>query len=209
MRTFCLFLVLVTVSHVADGQGSGDATRGKESLYAGRSASEWIALTKSKRSEVREDAAWALGRISADSKTTVPVLIGLLKDKDLSVKSHAALALGEIGPEAKTAIPALTEWLEDKDSRRREDAVRALGGIGPEAIPALLKALRDGDKSVRYAAVEALGNMGPQAKSAVPALLDLNKSKETWAHPIIRAILKIEPERLKPDSAGGTESRNK
>ena len=129
MRTFSLLLVFVLVG-VCIGVEPASTQQGKEPTYRGKTLGEWIALTKDKDKDVRNDAVWALRHFGPKAKIAAPALTELLKDKNGQVRSTAALALMEIIPEAKTVIiPVLTELLKEKDVDVRSVAAEALGRI--------------------------------------------------------------------------------
>ena len=119
-----------------------------------------IEALKHKVSDVKSNAAKALGLIGPAAKDAIPNLIVNLHDKNDEVREFSVIAIGEIGPSAKDAVPALIEaFLNDEDSWIRSEAKEALGYIGPaakEAIPALNKLLDDENPDVREAAKEAI-----------------------------------------------------
>ena len=117
---------------------------------------------KGSNSEVRGNAAWALGRIG--DNFAVPALIDMLKEGDSWMRQRAAEALGEIGD--SSAISALIDALMacvngTNDHAVRGRAMEALAKIGKPAVPALIDAqLRGGDYWVREYAAMALGKIG-------------------------------------------------
>jgi HEAT repeat protein/beta-lactamase regulating signal transducer with metallopeptidase domain len=147
---------------------------------------------------VREDAAYALGRLDARAGVT-GLVARLARDPDAGVRKMAAWALAQIGSrdaipalgagaqgdaaesvramavwalgqlDDATAIPALTAALADKSAEVRGRAAWAMGTIGPRSAPqALVAALRDADAPVRVRAAWALGRIADDA--AVPVL---------------------------------------
>src|SRR5205823_1332087 len=129
------------------------------------------------------------------SPEMIPALIKALEDKDqakslqeMSVPQIAVQTLREFGPKANAAIPALIEALNSRDIYFRGSAIVTLGQIGPEAkvaIPAILKVLEtDGPgnskeaQHIRSCVTFTLAEIGgPEVESAVPALIDMLKSK--------------------------------
>ena len=63
-----------------------------------------IQALKDQHEEVRNNAAWTLGRIGKDA---VPALIQALKDQNIEVRQYAAGALGRIA--AVDAVSALMQ----------------------------------------------------------------------------------------------------
>ncbi|HVY69772.1 MAG TPA: HEAT repeat domain-containing protein [Verrucomicrobiae bacterium] len=80
---------------------------------------------------VRVHPVRALGRIHAQPKAVVPVLIKLLSDPDSEVRNVAAISLGDFGPEAKDAVPSLRAGLQR--GRFADSIGAALNRIDPEA----------------------------------------------------------------------------
>lgn len=89
-----------------------------------------IKVLKYNEKDVRERAAWALGRIG-DVRALNP-LIEALKDEDLHVRWHAAEALGEINN--VRAIEPLTGLLEDKNVPSNWETNLTVGDKAKEAI---------------------------------------------------------------------------
>jgi PAS domain S-box-containing protein len=140
-----------------------------------------ISALCSKDSNVRRQAAEALGNIGPEAKAAVPALIESLKDGEEGVREAAAKSLGKIGPEAKAAVQALIEMLKDEDKYVLGAATEALGYIGIEAkaaVPTLIGALKDPDIDFRRLAARTLGKIGPEAKAAVPALVEALKDND-------------------------------
>jgi HEAT repeat protein len=89
-----------------------------------------------------------------------------------------------------------TAYLKDADPQVRYQAAYTLSRMGPRirrAFPALKEALKDSDPSVRQYAAEALGYTGPQA---LPLLLELLESDESYGHGAYMALQRMEPDPL-------------
>jgi len=154
-------------------------------------------------SDVRSNAAMALGEIGPEAKDAVPTLIQLLQNEDAEgfVRANAALALGQIGKGAEDAVPVLIQALRDQDKYVRRDAAGALEEIGtPRAIksakdhyrmvvtlgwigsedevPALIQALQNEDKDVRVNAVVTLGQI--ESEDVVPVLIEALQDQDEW-----------------------------
>jgi len=124
----------------------------------------------------RAAAAMALGKLGADAKGAIPVLIKMLRDDavlpggefDTHVSTKASWALEQIG---KPAVPSLLALLRNKDGFLRQRAILALGEIrDARAIDPLLRALDDEDY-IRESAASALGHI--QDPKAVEPLISL------------------------------------
>jgi HEAT repeat protein len=78
--------------------------------------------------------------------------------------------------------PILNALKNDKDAEVRVACARALGTIGTHSdkcVSPLTDALKDSTLAVKIAAAQALGQFGPEAQSALPALMELAKIKES------------------------------
>lgn len=98
----------------------------------------------------------ALGKIGANDKILVPLLIDALEGKGLKnsrCRGAAAYALGYMGPKAKSAVPSLVNVLVEGSKLKIEDpkcqwssVLTALEDIGPDAhvaIPTIKKIADD------------------------------------------------------------------
>jgi len=75
--------------------------------------------------DVREQAAWALGRMRAEG--VAEALVGALDDEDAGVRRQALWALGQVRDEG--AVDALVAALEDDDPEVRRMAAAALAQV--------------------------------------------------------------------------------
>ncbi len=106
--------------------------------------------------EVRERAAWGLGRNRVE--TAVSPLSNTLRDEIPAVRERAAWALGRI--RSRSAVPGLAAALDDSEVTVRAEVVEALGLIrDASAVEPLVGALRDSEPRVRREAAEALGKI--------------------------------------------------
>jgi HEAT repeat protein len=139
-----------------------------------------------KASGVRQNAAWALGRLGADGgEGAVDALAGLLKDPEPLVRRDAAAALGDIGkPTAKAGAAALLDMLPDeKDGVVRRTALQSLSELaGPEdqkAAGVLVGLLDDPDAETRWKAAFVLTAVGgPSAAKAAPVVREALQSDD-------------------------------
>jgi HEAT repeat protein len=132
-------------------------------------------LRVEKETDVRLEAAVALGRYGKLAKAAVPSLAGVLTDKDPKVKEAAAMALGRIGAEAKGAVDDLLPLLKDADTAVRRAAVFALGRAEPDdvgkpsaALAVLVKAEKEAD--MRKEVITSLGLLGDKSPDVVKAV---------------------------------------
>ena len=145
---------------------------------------------------VRQNAAWALGRIGPkNGQAVVPSLCKTLADADAQVRRETAAALGEFGQSARMAVPGLlTCFQKDTDTDVRKSALNALvNSVGPDdrgVASGLRSALRDPDPEVVRGAALALANIGgPEAQAAVPALCESLQDKEASTRRLAAAAL--------------------
>ncbi|MCC6421363.1 MAG: HEAT repeat domain-containing protein [Gemmataceae bacterium] len=133
-----------------------------------------------KEPAVRQNVAWALGRLGDDM---LPGLRRALKDADTLVRRDAAGSVARLSAGvAADALPELVKCAADKDVELRKAAVAALVRLTefarPEEIAAakapLAQALKDREPEIRRNAALAMAGLGGQdALSAMEVLLDL------------------------------------
>jgi HEAT repeat protein len=146
---------------------------------------------------VRQNAAWALGRLKDKAGASgVEKLARALRDDDPVVRRDAAAALGEVGrPTATPALGALIECIgHEKEAGVRSVALGSLVAVvGPgdkQVAPELRGLLQDKDREVRRGAALALANVGgADAKAAVPVLLDALGDDDATARELAAAAL--------------------
>jgi HEAT repeat protein len=127
---------------------------------------------------VRQNAAWALGRLGKGvDEDAVADLCGLLSDKDVLVRRDAAGAFRELGKSAaRVGVPRLIKLVADeKDEVVLRTALDSLIYLaGPESrdsAPVLYPLLLGRDPETARSAGFVLGNMGGEpATRAVPVL---------------------------------------
>ncbi|ERT04867.1 AAA domain family protein [Lyngbya aestuarii BL J] len=146
-----------------------------------------IVQNKQDDSEVRRNAAWALGQIGEGSPEVVQDLLAVLNDKqdDAKVRSSAAYTLRKIGEGSPEVVQALLAVLNDKqdDSSVRSSAAWALGQIGedsPEVVKALLEVFKDKQDSIalRFSAASALGDIKEGSPEVVKTLVGVLNDKQ-------------------------------
>ncbi len=135
---------------------------------AGAAAQKLGSLLRSPNVEVRQKAAWALGRIGKPAASAAKDMLPLLKDFQVS-RHIVADALGRT--QSKDAVLVLLPLLKDPEDAMRQAAALALGRAGAEAkqaVKALIEAMKD--PIAGAAAAEALGLIGPDAREAIRPL---------------------------------------
>lgn len=126
-----------------------------------------INATKDKNPDIRENSAYALGKIG--STRAIEPLIELLGDEHSEVQAAASLSLAKIG------VPALgpvSRILNDSNENYNSkiNAIRILGEMGELAIEPLIKVLGTADGPD---AADSLGNIGePAVKPLISLLAD-------------------------------------
>lgn len=146
----------------------------------------------------RAEAAQALGEISRDARTAIPVLQRIAKEDSGWVQFRAASALLSIAPEAVEIVPALRASLHEEDEILRFQAVICLGRLNGKAradrLPLLIEALNDQSGLVQSGAMIALRKLGPAAKNAVPSLIRILQNDESLIHVTASTLEAIGPE---------------
>ena len=148
---------------------------------------------KDLKRDLRDEAAFTLGRIGAETEKTVPLLIQNLTHEVPKVRQASALGLGRMGSPAASAIPSLIDFLGDDQgllppaicafsAHPQHSGATALVNIGKASVPALTDALNSGDSDVRLHAAEALGYLAEDAESALDQLLQRLQDRD----PMIR-----------------------
>jgi HEAT repeat protein len=130
------------------------------------------------RPAVRQNAAWALGRL--EEKAGAEGARGLataLGDEDAGVRRDAAAAVGEIGPPAaRAAGPALVAALEKETEPpvRKvllDSLVKVVSAKDKELAGDLARLVKHPDRDVARGVALVLGKIGgPEAKAAVTTL---------------------------------------
>jgi HEAT repeat protein len=143
------------------------------------------AALKSKSSPVKQNAAWALGRIGKNvGAEAVSELCDLLYDADPLVRRDAVAALGDVGlPTAQPAVAEMVKLVRSEADRKDCDIVvlttgldKLTGMVGPKnanLAPDLQKLLTYPDGDVVRMSALALANIGGEA--ARPAMNTLSK----------------------------------
>jgi len=150
------FVSLSALNKVAGSRRVEDTLRHIDDDTGALVLQEIIERLDDPSSEVREEAARALGRIG--DKEAVPVLVTALSDSQSTIRIEAARALGRIGD--KSAVAPLADAMASSSPELRAACAKALGSIrGVESTKALLTAFRsEQDHSVLVMGAEAMSS---------------------------------------------------
>jgi HEAT repeat protein len=149
---------------------------GKLGSAAAPAASQLLLVLKDMqtgREGVRQQAAFALGKIGMATPNIISALCEARNDPHRDPRRFAVRALGDLGPDAESAAIEVANALDDDEANVREDAAEALGKIcrrATQIVPNLVRKLEDENCPVRYKAAEALGRFGADAIEAIPEL---------------------------------------
>jgi HEAT repeat protein len=77
-------------------------------------------------SDVRYEAAAALGNLGQGTLEVVSGLLSRLQDAAPIVRSGAAEALGNLGQKSDEVLPTLVQWLEQQSTEEAKDLGRAV-----------------------------------------------------------------------------------
>ena len=135
-----------------------------------------ITMLQDKDSDVRANAAGALGEIGGQASPAVPALVRAL-EHDKPVRAAVVVSLGQIGADSignarRQILVALSSALADQDSIVRMFAAHALRKIGVPAATQLIRALHARDRTVRITAIQALAEQ-PPSPQGIDALVSL------------------------------------
>lgn len=111
-------------------------------------------------SHQRRNAAWLLGRVSADESTTIATLVSALDDDDELVRRFAATSLAELDPDPVET--ALIDALDTTFGDGRSMIVFTLGMVGSDAARTRLLELIDevDDADLQEQTLAALSHLG-------------------------------------------------
>jgi HEAT repeat protein len=144
---------------------------------------------------VRQSAVFGLANLQPPDASVVPDLARIaLGDPEAYLRAAAIDAASKISP--KAAVTMARKALTDPQEQVRASAARALGSAGAaEAVADLSMVVsKDADEYVRQCAVTALGQIGSAARSAVPAILGVLKSTNSFSRSnAANALLSIVP----------------
>jgi HEAT repeat protein len=140
-------------------------------------------LDKNEKSDVRKEAAKALGEIRSIKGLKSLIRVSLDKHEYLELRRQSIDTLGKIKRE-KAVDPLMLILQEDKDNGIRNSAIYSLGNIkSPKAIPLLIQVLaNDKSKGIRSCASYALGVMKANEATDILVHILLNKKEFTEEH---------------------------
>ncbi len=165
---------------------------GKQSSLPVSALAALIELMKSDLKAVRSTATWVLDKQASLPTSAFGALIELTKSEYKDVKLAAVEALGQQSlPQTSAALDTLIELAKGEYKGARLAAVKALGQQSLSQTSAALGALIEltKDKSVRLAVIEALGKQPSLPPSALDALIELIKGKDSDARGAATMVL--------------------
>ena len=145
---------------------------------------------------IRARAVDVIGKLGADARPAIPLLLAAVVDSDVQVRMAAVIALGNLHAQATTdVILILSAALFDANPFVRENACYALERIGPkakDAVPVLSRFVKSTDSNMTLLAIRALGAIGQDAKDALPTLKEAQeRGPDSVRKAALRAISKI------------------
>jgi HEAT repeat protein len=176
-------LLIELLDHPSD-QVKGRAVQMLHYLYASEAASAVPSLSKllfdsDREWWVRERAALALGKVSAQPDEAVSLLLASLENKkaDEPVNVGSLEALGGLGPKAAAALPTVRKFLASNHPAVQRVAYQAVGQIVRAEAPSKaelrqLKVIDWESGDCGYAVHRALQQMAEEGAFAVPALVE-------------------------------------
>ncbi|MBN2618786.1 MAG: MFS transporter [Spirochaetales bacterium] len=178
-----------TFTNMGRLSGSANSNKIEKSLRSIDSDSDDIAVDDiierlyDPDSEVREEAARALGRIK--STDAIPALIKELQDPESTIRSQAAVALGKIG-DHRALHPLFTE-LESASDELQRSIINALGMLGTdESVKNLLKLFRNAPSTLTATGAVAISQLG-----ALEAAWDIIPQLHNCNNPVLTGQLAI------------------
>ena len=132
--------------------------------------------------ESEEVAAAAVNVLSRQGHAGAVLLAEAFADRRCENRSRIADVLRNLGPGTPHVVPALKKALDDEDPAIRMSAIQVLLRIDRPTglrlgVPILARLLADDRTDIRLSACLVLAGVGSDAEAAVPALIDLLKSK--------------------------------
>jgi HEAT repeat protein len=135
-----------------------------------------LSLIVNEKSNIRANAAEALGCLRNPSAEVLSGLLSLLGDQDSNVRAEASFALGRFRNPSAEVVSSLLFLLDDPKEYVRANASSALGQLGnnsAEVVSSLLFLLDDPKEYVRANASSALGQLGNNSAEVLSSLLSL------------------------------------
>ena len=134
--------------------------------------------------KLRSGSARALAAIGADAAPAGPALLAQLQgEKENAVRAAMLTALPRVGLPHEQIIPPLLRDFRSGEAEIRSAALDGLLAIHPAektVVSALTAMLSDSQAGISERAALALGRFGPAARPALPKLVSLAPSNETY-----------------------------
>lgn len=178
---------LIDSLSLSDFVGKPLAVRMLAEMSSAASVPPITALLESTDSQLRLEAARALGRLKAESAAAL--IKRLERDEDVMVRRAAARSLGQIA--TQDALAALQRTTGQEDLIVRIEAAEALLHLSPErALPVLHSFLANGDESTRMFAITRLAHLrSPQSVPHLARLLGTGGKASKKAHELLKTIV--------------------
>jgi len=178
------FVNMRVIESAADSARTARAIRTTDGVAGHLVVSDILKRLDDPDAEVREEAAWALGRIGATE--VVETLVRRLRDPSSTIRLVIARSLGQLGD--PRAVPALVECLSDKSEELQDACARALGAIGGrESVRRLLRML-EGKHAERVLVSSA---EGVSKHGILEAAWEILPRMHSTANPVLRGQLAI------------------
>jgi HEAT repeat protein len=140
-------------------------------------------------------AASQLGRIGANARPAVPILLAALDGTNAMLFSQVPSVLKKMGVSSDTFLPRMKKQLASKDETTRVNAAARVLEVDPtdhEARVFLMGVIQKKGLFAGYA-IEVLANAGPPVAEAVPVLRDVaNNGSPPEREAALRALRRID-----------------
>ncbi|GEM_PF-1483927 len=153
-----------------------------------------VAAMDDSQPEVRAAAAYAIGKLKADSlEATIKLLDVVLKDKDKEARKKAFYGIMVVGKPTHKVQACKALFLSKEKELRLEAImkVETIGDAATEFIPSLLAGLKDPDGDIRMYCAYAIGGLGRKASDAVPVLKKMATDRNGAARKAAATALKM------------------
>ena len=150
----------------------------------------WLPKLQDSDTQVRRDAASALGALGPSARPAVPALVTILNDPDLLVRDRATRALGSIGIPIDQVTQGLMRALRDQEWQVRHAAVMQFAFSGfsnREALLMLRELIEDANPSVAQLARSAIADAERESRTETYVLmLHQNMSRPFALHQLAK-----------------------
>jgi HEAT repeat protein len=184
------------------GQILKDAKPSEQIAEVTRALTAKFAQERDGYTDVRREAARALGMIGSAAKGCIPKLTKALRDGDLGVRRQGAWACGRMGPAAAEHIDLLISVMH-AEAHLNNEAIWAIGEIGTvheNVVPNLVDKIEAGVKGwggppidrMRAKGFRALEKFGPRSALAVDLIARWLKERRFRGDVVIQMLKTLE-----------------